>query len=1620
MAGAAPKQYSLFQRTVRLLQMSYRRFDWWLLDRMPGLPVSPEEMARLKQPLFKDLWEFTWADHRRHFREAWIEYKEGFSDPDDEELEKSKQEVVDAARRLRGHVEETTTKNTEYLTEKLEGTQVMANMTEIRATTEQNLGFIKEEFKKTTADVDAEAIAQNLKDTIAEHRSKDDVVTTLTKNVDELVDLVKTGRDAALELDKKDVDVMKATAQSWFADKLVVGQSVVMAFVEGYKEGKDMELHREDALLISFAKQAAEDQKEFVKEHANNNGASKKKRQPKPQPLQHHLNQNKAHQNHQLQPTLHQPRHPHQKMQQQKQQQQPQLHRQRPPPPNILINMHQPSRHVESSPIGDTLSLRADDVAANGLGVSAAIAIIASSSSKHAPSDGHAHDKDTDTETDSHMLLDPYAELRKHAGSAHPQKAKLNIVLSAITDVIYERRGQQQPGGKPISPTEYFAALMTALESASASHLVEITQLLAMVLPYVPEPVLRAKFPAVSKCMIRVVHEAVNAEQEEGSQALVRSACGCLGMLLVAQEPSNAVWARPDALKGFQVLLSLSTDARPKLRKVAQKSMADLLEHHADNQCDALSTHIASFAENVFAASQAKDEARIVQLIGFLKSALPFLQRKVVSSLVEALCKFLNSSIKTLRLVTLEALAATATASQSKISQDTLAKMISAVLNAEGSTVHEPELAIHAVPMLEAALVRLYTLNEAQARKFLPRVVVHVCAHMASRNEQVQEAAAQSLLLVLTQCLPADVLATQTQSTDVIRIVSSLESLLTLRFQPAWKYVFDVLAELFSFYGEQSCPAFTNILKTCCELREATGQVPKRHGSRNPRQKRRDDDEHKELVDNFEKVASAAVAAIGPAKFLEIVPIEDPDEIVSEKRLWLLRVFQESLRAYPCELEFFASKFLALARDCEARSRADDATPLTCKKFQMLTMQLWNLFPSFCANAKDIDTGFKKIAKTLANAMADQRYPELRLAVCQGLQALVKKTRKGKSRVHRDEEDEDIEEEEDDGDEDEEVDEEKRNRDRAALAKYASRYLPLLITFVEELDAEKDAENAQILLETVEGFASLAEASFVSATFKKIMQTLLEATTEAKKLEASSPGSPKLQQLKRSAHCQMALAMALLGHMDMESVNLLYRVIKPYLLDDTDPAMQKRSYAVMVSICDHHPSFLTAESNIKDMTESICESLLTCSVPAKKMRLRCLVHLITALSDVEDVDVDNLIPNLVGEIMLCTKEANGKAREAAFDLLVAMARLMAVKRPETGLMEYLQMVLGGLAARTPHMRSASVICLSRIVFEFGRTEVVIQQAMPQLLKTVLMLLHEKAREVIKSVIGFMKLGIAMLSSQDLEPFLPDIINGLLVWIGESKNRFRAKTRIILIKLCRKYGYEKIAEMVPPEDRALIKHIKKTKEREDKKKTAAKDANASESFDKFMNDDDDEEDEVDNEEASAAALAMALKRKKTMLQKKKVIKEGEDDIVDFLDSHAAVKNIYTQDDDEDMSDDDGIEFTTAKDGRMIIPDDNKAKEGSDSEDEDDEETIKMDVAKQLEKMGLSQKKRKRDDEAQGREYKAKKAAGDMKKKGKLEPYAYIPLDPKAMSKRHKRAAVDRYSGNVGKRKGKGKK
>ena len=83
------------------------------------------------------------------------------------------------------------------------------------------------------------------------------------------------------------------------------------------------------------------------------------------------------------------------------------------------------------------------------------------------------------------------------AHSRDASKRKLRVVLSAVTEVIREKH-RSAGSARALTPTDYFAALMTALESGSdLDHMPQLLHLLSVALPAVAPAVLRSKADAV-------------------------------------------------------------------------------------------------------------------------------------------------------------------------------------------------------------------------------------------------------------------------------------------------------------------------------------------------------------------------------------------------------------------------------------------------------------------------------------------------------------------------------------------------------------------------------------------------------------------------------------------------------------------------------------------------------------------------------------------------------------------------------------------------------------------------------------------------------------------------------------------------------------------------------------------------------------------------------------------------------------------------------------------------------------------------------------------------------------------------------------------------------------------
>jgi ribosomal RNA-processing protein 12 len=241
----------------------------------------------------------------------------------------------------------------------------------------------------------------------------------------------------------------------------------------------------------------------------------------------------------------------------------------------------------------------------------------------------------------------------------------------------------------------------------------------------------------------------------------------------------------------------------------------------------------------------------------------------------------------------------------------------------------------------------------------------------------------------------------------------------------------------------------------------------------------------------------------------------------------------------------------------------------------------------------------------------------------------------------------------------------------------------------------------------------------------------------------------------------------------------------------------------------------------------------------KKGRFHVLLKMTAQLPE----DALHWVPLFLPEAVLGTKEINQQARLTAFELLLAFARRMSsgsgvihAKKTrgmlaadvKASLSEFMTMLLAGLAGSTPHMISATMMAIARILFEL-RTAID-AELLDVLLGDVIAMLHSPSREVVKSSLGFLKVALAALRPNDannsvdlMERHLETLVPGLLNWANEHHQQFKVRVRHLMERLVRRFGFERVWALTPIDHRKLLTNIRKRRERAKRHKEQTADA-----------------------------------------------------------------------------------------------------------------------------------------------------------------------------------------------------
>ncbi|XP_050755284.1 RRP12-like protein isoform X3 [Gymnogyps californianus] len=1012
------------------------------------------------------------------------------------------------------------------------------------------------------------------------------------------------------------------------------------------------------------------------------------------------------------------------------------------------------------------------------------------------------------------------------------------------------------------------------------------------------------------------------------------------------------------------------------VRKAAQYGVCSVLRGSEFMFGDAAPEHhpaapsTAKFCvQEIEKAGGTKEATTTLHVLALLRDLLPCFPAAVVKTCCETLLRVMTLSHVLVTACAMQAFHSlfSAQASVACLPAELNAQIITALYDYVPSTSDLQPLMTW-LSTMERAHVNLGRLQKDLCWAHLPRLFSAAMNCFLSPHSQVVSAAAQTLETLLSECVAPHMedLGTVSASAPapaayLCKMFRSVEEGLTYRFHAAWDEVLRVLEVFFETCGKQCHPIMRKCLRSLCDLRLSP---------------------HFPYTAEVDQAVGAAVSTMGPEVLLEAVPLEidGKEETLDFPRSWLLPVLRDYVQG--ARLGFFTSYFLPLA--AALKSRALEFTQagksVEAKIYDTLQWQVWTLLPGFCTHPTDVLGAFKGLARTLGMAISER--PDLRPTVCQALRTLIHKGCE-------------------------------TDAERAEVGRFAKNFLPILFNVYSqpEEDGGSSAQRRSVL-DTVRAYLTITDPQMVCGFLQKASVKLT---------------SPESSEFARLSILDLVVAMA--PYADEQSLGSLYCTIQPSL-QSKERGMQKKAYRVLEEVCaaPHAPCQAFIRSHLQELQTALLDSLKSAASPAKRPRLKCLFHIVKQLSAEHEPFVTALVP----EVILCTKEVSVGARKNAFMLLVEMghAFIRFGPTPQEAMQRFLLLVYAGLTGSVT-MISCTVLALTRLFFEFkDHLELSVVE---QLLQNICLLLASRTRDVVKAALGFLKVTLLLVDTKLLAKHVEAMLEALGNLSDDMRRHFRMKLRNLFTKFIRKFGFELVKGLLPADYHKVLVNIRKAEARSRKQRAlrqAAADTDEEEAPPAQPRGDSMEEILADSEEEEEEERQRSKEWRKQARQKGQAwLKEGEEDEpLNFLDPNVSQRVLATKPGPKRSR---GVshDFQVSEDGRLIIH------EEEEEVDDDEAKGADEEMADVLQDVGLrskkSQKRRFReepdDDEPEARtypqyraggsgihrqldkepafgaEYRSKKGKGDVKKKGQLDPYAYIPLN-RARLNRRKRAKM----------------
>ncbi|KAJ9695854.1 hypothetical protein PVL29_011032 [Vitis rotundifolia] len=976
--------------------------------------------------------------------------------------------------------------------------------------------------------------------------------------------------------------------------------------------------------------------------------------------------------------------------------------------------------------------------------------------------------------------------MNRYSKSSAPQHRHLIATAAAVRSIITAE-------ALPLTPLSYFAAVVTTIvnssETLDSTGIAALSTLLSIVLPAVPAQAIT--HPKAVEA-VSVLVELLRSRGEGMAASSLRAVVKCLGVLVGFCDLED--W---DSVRlGFETLLKFSVDKRPKVRKCAQAFLERVFKSFQSTMvAKEASKLVLSLFKNYMPlavrlnSSKTVDGSKpenleILHMLGVLKLIVPYLSVKVGLKILLELLKLMNAQFSALTRHILKIIEALFETSRVEViipeADNIISSLSSYVLLGEKNPA---DTVICAATVLRGTLDKLDAGERSAWIRNLPLVFRSVAGLLTSEASTASQASTilkelikhrmDQRTLLINGSIPFQDASENTESSAIKSICAVFENALSTCDGIPNEHVLDVISVLFLELGEMSYFFMKDIVLKLADLTSlANGDVS--------------DTRH------LQECIGSAVTALGPERILVLLPISLDAENFTCSNIWLVPILNKYVVG--ASLRYFMEHVMPLAESFKRASHKVKKSVIG-EDLQAHAHGLWGLLPAFCRYPTDTRQSFGSLTKHLISFLKKNSFMHESIAI--SLQELVNQNRS----ILRSSED-DCESNtyaiKDSTIQSSSVASYSKKTATKNIGALASCSMELLQALTD-LFFGSPPKKRSYLKDAIGCLASISDSSIT----KRILISSLERLELINGVgEFENVGNSSTTEKDRQRCVTMELASSLVEGANEDLIDLIYKFIRHTLLT-ADEEGQCKAYYTLSRVLEGHAWFCS--SQFDKLVELLLGLKSTDDITLLRSRFACF-HILLVHALKMSLEEENTKAFLIlNEIILTLKNSKEEVRKVAYDILLVISSSLGNSSSlssEGSHQKLISMIMGYLSGSSPHIKSGAVSVLSVLVYK----DADICTSVPDLVPSVLALLQGKAVEVVKAVLGFVKVVVSCLQARDLQSFLPDVLNGVLPWSSVSRNHFRSKVTVILEIVVRKCGSAAVKLLTPEKYKGFVKTV----------------------------------------------------------------------------------------------------------------------------------------------------------------------------------------------------------------------